>query len=381
MYREQDSILSPAAPTGRPTSDNYRDEADLIVALCTLGFVKGRLAVRHTIDFSWDPKFPEDEKPTADVTAQIRTAVGGSGSTVRCTAAPAWAEGALITGAVGSASVPFAARHVVPTAESAKQLREIAARDTNVGYRGYGAYTGFVDTPDVRRGTGTGTGSVMSTMRFTVPDDGPGERWRPTAYSYGPQGPTQENAPWGMVNKGQPIHGMQAQPAPAGSVVGYTHGMVQAIYGAVSTGPWCTPFEIAVGEVTTKVASCMACTLFMYAAGFPPSAIHLGRGDSWVPFYPVLPGSQGYSMSVDEGVRSTNLRWGLECWQHLQLGLELAQDTTFLQPDHAARLPALGTYLESHSAEPFAAANLFLDALTVADSFTTRIARAMKPLG
>lgn len=378
MYRVQDTIFSPTVPTGRAVADNYRDEADLIVTLCTLGFVKGRLAVGHPVDFSWDPKSPEDQKPTTDTTAQIRAAVGGSGDTVRCTAAPAWAEGALITGAAGSASVPFASRHATPTSESAAELQKIAAKDTNVGYRGYGAYTGFVDTPDARRGAGTGTGTVMSTMRFNVPADGPGERWRPTSYSYGPQGPNQANAAWGLVNKGQPIEGMQAQIAVAGGVVGYTHGMVQAIYRAVSTGPWCTPFEIAVGQVTTKVASCMACTLFMYAAGFPPSAIHLGRGDSWIPFYPVGPGAPGYSMSVDEGVRSTNLRWALECWQHLQLGLGLAQDQAFLQPAHAGRLQALQTYLSAHGQDPFAAANLFLDALTVADSFTTRIARAMK---
>lgn len=380
MFRVQDSIFSSTIPSTGSAADNYREEADLIVTLCTVGFVKGRLAVGHPIDFSWDPKFPEDEKPTADATAQVRSAVDGSSSTVRYSAAPAWSEGALITGAAGSARAPFESRHAVPTSEAAAELQRIAARDPNVGYRGYGAYTGFVDIPDVQTGSGTGAGSVMSTMRLNVPVDGPGERWRPTQFSYSPEGPDQASAPWGLLNKGKAIEGMKAQAAEAGGIVGYTHGMVQAIYRAVSTGPWCTPFEIAVGTVTTKVASCMACTVFMYAAGFPPSAIHLGRGDSWLPFYPASPGDPGYSMSVDEGVRSTNLRWALECRQHLQLGLELAQDKAFLQPAHASRLQALQDYLDVRSREPFAAANLFLDALTVPDSFTTRIARAMKPL-
>jgi len=66
--------------------------------------------------------------------------------------------------------------------------------------------------------------------------------------------------------------------------------MIQAIYDSARTGPWCTPYEIAVGTETTKLASCFTCTLFMYANGYPPSAIHLGQGASWVPFYEERPG-------------------------------------------------------------------------------------------
>jgi len=54
-------------------------------------------------------------------------------------------------------------------------------------------------------------------------------------------------------------------------VASYTHGMIQAIYKAYSLGPSCTPYEIAVGDMTKKMASCLPCTLFMVAAGYPPT--------------------------------------------------------------------------------------------------------------
>src|SRR5262245_63297257 len=40
-------------------------------------------------------------------------------------------------------------------------------------------------------------------------------------------------------------------------VASYTHGMIQAIYKAYSLGPSCTPYEIAVGDQTKKMASCL----------------------------------------------------------------------------------------------------------------------------
>ena len=83
-------------------------------------------------------------------------------------------------------------------------------------------------------------------------------------------------------------------------IAAYTHGMIQAIYKGYSLGPSCTPYEIAVGAVTTKIAVRIRvpCTLFMVAQGYPPTSIHLGRGESWAPLYqPYNPGGQRKSMS------------------------------------------------------------------------------------
>ncbi len=66
------------------------------------------------------------------------------------------------------------------------------------------------------------------------------------------------------------------------SRVGYVHGMCTAITHCPQNGSL-TPLEMATGAETTKMASCFACTTYMYANGYPPSSIHLGRGESWVP--------------------------------------------------------------------------------------------------
>ena len=57
MFRVQDAILGDS-PGTRPTSasDLAQTDADLIAALCCVGFVAGRVAVGHAIEFSWDPK-------------------------------------------------------------------------------------------------------------------------------------------------------------------------------------------------------------------------------------------------------------------------------------------------------------------------------------
>ncbi|MBP0009252.1 hypothetical protein [Roseofilum sp. Belize Diploria] len=70
--------------------------------------------------------------------------------------------------------------------------------------------------------------------------------------------------------------------------IGYLHGMTIAIGHATYRNNeerrqryW--PVEVIAGTKTTKVASCFACTTYMIAAGFPPTSMHLGRSESWVP--------------------------------------------------------------------------------------------------
>ena len=72
----------------------------------------------------------------------------------------------------------------------------------------------------------------------------------------------------------------------ADNIAAYTHGMIQVIYKAYSLGPSCEPYEIAVGDVTKKMASCLPCTLFMVAAGYPLNFRSIwGVGESWAPLY------------------------------------------------------------------------------------------------
>lgn len=69
-------------------------------------------------------------------------------------------------------------------------------------------------------------------------------------------------------------------PYESGKLFASCHGMIRAIckYLPTKTDVW---VELALGKDTSKVASCLPCSLFMSSNGTPASATHLGRGDNW----------------------------------------------------------------------------------------------------
>ena len=187
-------------------------------------------------------------------------------------------------------------------------------------YTGRGAYTGFVDNKNIEENTDPV--GPRPTARFLTPDPaivpsddptmgGLHPRWLPQtgSASWIPRlrkGTTDSYAPWGLIggdaagkepdpkmlnvthatNLADQITGemsatdkmvFNGDPTTA-DIVAYTHGMIQAIYKAYSLGPSCTPYEIAVGGVTTKLDP-PACTLFMVARGIhrPPSISEEGE--------------------------------------------------------------------------------------------------------
>src|SRR5262249_32130039 len=133
-------------------------------------------------------------------------------------------------------------------------------------------------------------------------------------------------------------------------IVSYTHGMIQAIYKGYTLGPSCTPYEIPVGAATTKLASCLPCTLFMVAVGYPPTSIHLGRGESWAPLYlPYNPNGEGESNELAV-IRDLNNSWREKCKQFLALGVQVLDDN-HIRDDHSTARDALRGFLSSHSSD------------------------------
>ena len=171
---------------------------------------------------------------------------------------------------------------------------------------------------------------------------------------------------YGMVFKGEP---------DVNDIAAYTHGMIQAIYKAYSLGPSCTPYEIAVGDLTKKMASCLPCTLFMAANGYPPTSTHLGRGESWAPLYhPCNP--DGRVEPNETGViRDLNRQWYDKCGAFVALGLEILDDDHIAE-EHKASRDALRAYLQANKGDTVAG-TLILDALTLHDSEAERIDRTL----
>ncbi|RPE08663.1 hypothetical protein EGT74_16625 [Chitinophaga lutea] len=309
----------------------------------------------------------------------------------------------VIIGGTGNMAVQDADRYDPGnwSSDMAKELYNVALgtlKDTNghpikVGYQGFGAYTGFVDG---RQGGQTG---LMSTYRFKVPDAA--NRWIPSDKSFpNPKlGAQIGNAPdqraaWGIIGKNSDQPGIQQEgmyfqdqdtargqsPLTEADIAGYVHGMIQAIYdvewrksqpGAKSGG---TPYEIAVGSKTSKLASCFTCSIFMEATGHPASSTHLGKGESWCVLHPTATPAV---TPQDKARQASNDKWAAYCQQILNKGMACMVTTkaNLLNQDHEGSFAALKAYLANRNTpdKAYDFANLILDAVTVSQKEYLRV--------
>lgn len=152
------------------------------------------------------------------------------------------------------------------------------------------------------------------------------------------------------------------QPVPAYAekhLFASCHGMILAIY---DYGYYpekegvCA--ELALGKDTRKAASCLPCSLFISANGFPASATHLGRGDNWN--YP-----------LHQGNHLMTINWKKAAYHACQTGL--------------TKLPALGMeftgileqglLIEENPEKEIPL--LFLEALTFEGSFIKKMIQVL----
>ena len=275
-------------------------------------------------------------------------------------------------------------------------------------YTGRGAYTGFVDNPNGEPVGPRSTQRFLAPNPDLVPKDDPTmgnlyPRWLPPTTdtktwakrkrAFGQRQGTL--VPWGLI-KGDDAGELQknstenvadyttSDMANLGMVfngeptlediAGYTHGLPQAIYKAYALGPKCVPYEIAVGEITTKMASCFMCTTFMTATGYPPTSIHLGRAESWVPLYvPENPTGRAEPNEVAV-IRDLNQSWYDACKLYLNTGLAMLDDK-HLKPDHKAARDNVIAFIAKNGTQTYKGfeATLILDALTYHKSESARV--------
>ncbi|MDM8521368.1 hypothetical protein QUF64_15080 [Anaerolineales bacterium HSG6] len=334
-------------------------------------------------------------KTTAKVNAALKTLNLKSLPDVKYGYAPWWAEGAYITGKKHGKGIPQSLKKDgielvgdVPK-EVGKEginlyyLQQLPSpKYPAAQYTGRGAYTGVHIMGKKRMFLG-------STFRHGAAGN-PGTRWVPKpkrATRYDDE--DKEIKPWGMI-QGQPVEGMEELKEENDEVVGYTHGMIQAIYSAAVAGFKGQTIEVAVGEVTKKMASCFACTTFMCAADRPPDAIHLGRGESWMPIYAGTLGSDHLCKSIkrhnkkckqdecDKAITYMNDKWHKKCASWLYWGSTI--NAEHVTDDHKKAWNRLVEFTKTTKGKPDngKSANLFLDALTVHDKDSRRVDRTLK---
>jgi hypothetical protein len=395
-----------------------RKDAYVIMTTAVLGYAWWRLSNGHDCSFDFEIKDetllrPDNKKALEDdadfrlhrsVVSKLNAALQNNGMAptkqVKVGITPIYRKGShgnMIIGGSGHEAAGSNERcnPAFPTGTTAEKLFDLAVGNIWVqdpkdqqhkrwalGYQGRGAYTGFVT------GRTDGQTGLLSTFRHTVPQSGHGRRWHPTTPIDVPVGPGETQKTWGMIGtkalqdtlKTQGMHmDKESIPlVPGRDIVGYTHGMIQAVYDVrwhearLGKGKGGRPHEIAVGDATTKLASCFPCTLFMEATGFPPSSTHIGRGESWSPLYP-----DGSSNSQQVCWSKCNAEWHQFCQTVLEKGLACLRKNkggkSFVHSDYSGSLAALGAYVEKQAKAPRDFANLILDALTVHEGEAKRV--------
>ncbi|MET0402798.1 MAG: hypothetical protein ABW123_10365 [Cystobacter sp.] len=393
-------------------------DADVIMTVAVVGYAVTRLREKKNVRFDVEVKDlgsteltlnNADLKATRGAVGRLNALLlaGGYSGKELCQVgvSPLW--GSLggngqpinrITGGTGDQDVHSSERYEPSLPPGHAELLLRVAQAPGVGYQGRGAYTGFVAGQ-----TGGTQTSLKSTFRHNAPPTGQGRRWHPTPNQHIPGSadvggnPTQKV--WGMIVdnhlqdhpvtnvdgkpepfdkrglKQQGMHFVDAQPVAGKDIQGYTHGMIQAIYDVKWRGSG-TPYEIAVGTLTTKLASCFPCSLFMEATGHPASSTHLGRGESWLPEYPAATGTPN---ARDSAINACNTDWADYCRKILTSGLDIvlhdASSRALIAPTHLQTVEALKQYLSGKDAR--AHANVILDALTLHSSELDRLQRTL----
>jgi hypothetical protein len=395
-------------------------EADVIMTAVALGFAATYIADSgQPIQFDMDPlegsKEPQKVKDFEAVVGRMDAAVaaylarkGKIPQQVKPGMSPGYSQGAIIMGVYALAGKDAPKTVAAPVLSPKGQALWEKIRTLGVSqYTGRGAYTGFVDNKNTEGDTDPV--GPRSTARFRAPapqsDADPHPRWLPPAESplweKRKRAGLDSHVPWGLIggeNAGEArletgcgavnvSDFITVSMRNAGMVfesdIGpddiaqYTHGMIQAIYKAYHLGPSCEPYEIAVGDSTKKMASCLTCTLFMNATGYPPTSIHLGRGESWAPLYQPYNPNAAAGAHEAEVIRDLNNAWYAKCVEWLQTGLAILDDA-HITADHQASRDAVGHYLNAWRSDPTVGGVLVLDAVTIHAGELDRLSRTLK---
>jgi hypothetical protein len=327
-------------------------------------------------------------------------------------ASPNYGEAGVvwIVGETGNLSLENQNRYLNSPLRSRQcaQLINYIQSDEFAGYKGKGAYTGMSARQD-------SAAYIYSTFRGH-PSTAFGNRWLPSDPSLmkiaiepgnSPIHGTRYIATWGIIGdnalatKVEDEYKMKYQDRLQSNeyedyVVGYTHGMIQAIYDVAQSkidnnpDPG-TAFEIGLkGKTkkdpsTTKMASCFYCALFVEANGKPASSIHLGLGESWAPAYTskdVIRANQrindagGFdSLDLENSIKTCNEAWARYCSNILRIGFGALTKSNTVTDDHLASLTALQKFIEQMGGND--AANLILDSATVHQKIAVRIVRTL----
>lgn len=149
------------------------------------------------------------------------------------------------------------------------------------------------------------------------------------------------------------------EPYHEGCLFASVHGMTRAIQRYSprrDADTHSVRFELALGRATSKVASCIPCSLLMAAMGQCATATHLGRGDNW-----------NFPKGTEADIRDTWRSYVAECYDRGAKKLKTLKGK-----------PLLDNWFKVWGgADPMELPEVFLEALTYESSFMTKLGRVL----
>ncbi|MDB9315597.1 hypothetical protein PN462_20965 [Spirulina sp. CS-785/01] len=290
-----------------------KDEADLIITTAILGFVADQLKRGERVQIDWEvteknrfdkeKQIDKEKQEYFQAIARLNTILGELGYVSVGRTPDSEAHGIIIglPSWLSELERNQARTYVVQRETGARSynipgvgvsLCELVATSSEKyfgeGINQRGAYTGMLMSTDRSE---VDSQIVEPTHRVYVGK----EPWKPTGDcpGWGTMGfqledGNNQNLPDDPKDKFGPVPESYNWRSDKYRI-GYLHGMVIAIGHAqvrnnkLGETKRFVPVEVIAGTKTTKVASCFACATYMIASGFPPTSMHLGRSESWVP--------------------------------------------------------------------------------------------------
>jgi len=149
-----------------------------------------------------------------------------------------------------------------------------------------------------------------------------------------------------------------SQPYMKGNLFKSCHGMIRAMtkyQSSIDNNRFY--FEIAMGSKTSKVSSCIPCSIFMSACGMPATSTHWGRGDNW-------------NIPEDCSKEYVTL-WRNKVKECYNEGISLLKNGSASVKDKITSL--LNAFGNTHMDITGHIPDIFLEALTYESSFTDKI--------
>jgi len=128
--------------------------------------------------------------------------------------------------------------------------------------------------------------------------------------------------------------------------------MIRCIYETVRIEQG-TAFEMSIGKDTFKLASCLSCGSFMMTNSVDASSSHLGRGESWGPYYSGESHNHSHfddklKGGIGESIQLCNGKYAEFMYQCLNDGVAaMNKSKTRVEQYHRPALDALGKKLET----------------------------------